>query len=244
MVKPKKTAGKLTIEDFKKENAKLKRVLTLTADKLHEALNAMQPLVSDSKDENFIRVYERGRDHVRRNFNIGTELKKKSKKGKVLSEDQLFFESLPCSEVKTPALFLLMRLTYKEWIINRLNVQPIWEGREFAALKKLEAFFLNVAIARGKKHQEDTAEVLTQEMIKEAANKAWGNLLEALLSDKVTDFIKGQKKLSQIQYNLTNIIDQLKNGKPKANTGNKDQRRKELDEAEREIALATGMEQH
>ena len=243
MVKAKKAAAKLTIEDYKKENAKMKRVLTSTADKLHESLNAMQPLVADSKDESFIRCYERGRDHIRRNFNLSTELKKKSKKGKVLSEDQLFFESLPCSEEKSPALFLLMRITYKEWIVNRLKVQPIWEGREFAALKKLEAFFLNVAIGRGKLHQKDTGEVITQEMVKDSANKAWGNLLEALLSDNVTEFIKGQKKLSQIQYNLTNIIDQLKNGKPKGKGTGKDQRRDELEQAEREIAMATGVDQ-
>jgi hypothetical protein len=238
----KKLAAKLTIEDYKKENAKLKRVLTVTADKLHETLNVMQPLVAESKDDNFIRAYETGRNHVRKNFNLGTELKRKTKKGKKLSDDDIYFESLPASGEKSESLFQMMRTTYKDWIINRLNVVPIWEGREFAALKTLEKFFLNVAILRGKKHQEETGEVITQEMIKEAANTSWGNLLTGLLSDKVTDFLKSQKKLSQIQYNLTNIIDQLKNGTGKQGNGKVD-RRKGLEEAEREIALATGVEQ-
>lgn len=226
-----------TPEELKKEITKLKRLCTATGEKLHEALNAMQPLVADSKDDNFIRIYERGRDHVRRNFNLGTELKKKSKKGKKLSDDDMFFESLPSSGEKTDSLFQMMRTTYKDWIINRLNVQPIWEGREFAALKKLEKFFLNIAIGRGKLHQKDTGEVLTQEMVKDGANKAWCNLLEALLTDKVTEFLKSQKKLSQIQYNLTNIIDQLKNGK-----GTKEEKGKSaITKAEQRIALASGL---
>lgn len=232
----------ITVEEMKKENAKLKRMLALTANKLHEVLNTMQPLVADSKDDTFIRAYETGRNHVRRNFNLGTELKKKTKKGKKLTGDDMLFESLPCSEVKTDSLFQLMRTTYKDWIITRLNVRPIWEGREFAALKKLEKFFLNVALIRGKKHQEDTGEVLTQEMVKEAANSSWGNLLNGLLTDKVTDFIKTQKKISQIQYNLTNIIDQLKNGTGQKHPNAKDQRRQGLDQDEREIALASGMD--
>lgn len=232
-------AKPVTIEELKKENAKLKRTLTTTADKLHDTLNHLQQYVAGSKDDNLIRCYEVGRNHIRRNFNLGTELKKKTKKGKVLSEDQLTFEALPSDGPKTDSLFQLMRTTYKDWIINRLNVQPIWEGREFAALKKLEAFFLNVALLRGKAHQEGTGEVLTQEMVKDAANLAWGNLLNGLLSDKVDNFIKGQKKISQIQFNLTNIIDQLKNGKQ---TSAKDQRRRDLDQAEREIALASGVD--
>ncbi len=234
-------AKPITIEELKKENAKLKRIATTTADKLHQALNAMQPLVADSKDDNFIRCYERGRDHVRRNFNLGTDLKKKTKKGKKLNDDEMFFESLPC-EGKTESLFQMMRTTYKDWIINRLNIQPTWEGREFGALKSLQKVFLGIAIIRGKAWQADTGAVLTQEMIKKSANASWGQMLNELLTDKVSDFLKSQKKLSQIQYNLTNIIDQLKNGTPKKGTG-KDQRRKELDEAERELAMATGVEQ-
>lgn len=229
----------VSIELLKKENAKLKRALATTANKLHETMNAMQPHVADSKDNAFIQAYEVGRNHIRRNFNLGTELKKKTKKGKVLSEDQLFFESLPCSDEKTPALFQLMRATYKDWIVNRLNVEPIWEGREFAALKDLEKWFLNVAILRGKKHQEDTGEVLTQEMVKDAANRSWALMLEALLtSDKLTDFIKGLRKLSQIKYYLPSIIEQLKYGKP---TSGKDQRKNSLDQFEREVALASGV---
>lgn len=234
-------AKAITVEELKKENAKLKRMLALTANKLHEVLNAMQPLVADSKDDTFIRAYETGRNHVRRNFNLGTELKKKTKKGKKLTEDDMFFESLPCAEEKSDSLFQLMRTTYKDWIITRLNVQPIWEGREFAALKTLEKFFLHISIDRGKKHQEDTGEVLTQEMVKDAANVSWGNLLNGLLTDKVTPFIKTQKKISQIQYNLTNIIDQLKNGTP-AKQSDKQKRREGLDQAEREIALASGVD--
>lgn len=235
-------AKPITVEELKKEGAKLKRMLALTANKLHEVLNAMQPLVADSKDDTFIRAYETGRNHVRRNFNLGTELKKKTKKGKKLTDDDMFFESLPCSEEKTDSLFQMMRTTYKDWIITRLNVQPIWEGREFAALKTLEKFFLNVAIIRGKIHQEDTGEVLTQEMVKAAANTSWGTLLNGLLSDKVTDFIKTQKKISQIQYNLTNIIDQLKNGTGTKQANAKQQRREGLDQAERDIALASGVD--
>ncbi len=249
--------GKPEIEiDYKKENAKLKRSLALTANKLHSVLNAMQPYVAESKDAVFIQAYETGRNHIRRNFKMETELKKKTKKGKVLSEDELYFESLPVGSEKPEKLFQMMRQTYILWHVQTLakdfsfnfttveaappEWKPIWDGRQFGDLKKLENYFLKIAIHRGKKYLKSTGEQVTQEMIKNEANHSFYTLLTGLNSDRIEPYLRKQKKISQILYNLTNIIDQLKNGIPR-NPNSDDRNRNAVSEAEQRIAMANGL---
>lgn len=85
---------------------------------------------------------------------------------------------------------------YDAFIKNRLDMPAKINGAEGNALKQIIAYLKKSAVAKG--YTEDTA----VDSFKYILN-GW---------DKLEPFLQKQIKLSQINSNLTNIINQLKNG--------------------------------
>lgn len=94
--------------------------------------------------------------------------------------------------------------SYDFWVEKQTGVKAFINGREAKSLKNIIEF-----LSKQEKISADPQKI----------SEAWNYILDNWT--KTEPFIQKNKKLSQIENNLTNILDQLKNGTPKTFTGTK-----------------------
>lgn len=136
-------------------------------------------------------------------------------------------DEIPFSQERGPkpkgkeTLYQLMMKTYFEWMEDVVGVPPVIDKGQGQAMKNLLSYFLKVNCKRAEFEKSKNAElVITEDMINVATNASWGKLLQGLASGSVEPFLRNQTKLTQIYSNLTNIINQLKNGTGKGKQTN------------------------
>lgn len=93
---------------------------------------------------------------------------------------------------------------YAEWYDERNGVNPKVQAADAAGLKQIVQYLLKAVKAK-------TPELTEAEMA-ERAVRSWALILHKW--DTLTPFLQSQVKLSQINSNLTNILNGIKNPKP------------------------------
>lgn len=99
--------------------------------------------------------------------------------------------------------------SYYQWHREKFGYDPKIDGVQGKALKALIAYIKKLTIAGGKAGTEEDVAAAWEYILKN-----WG---------KLDPFIQSKTKLSDINYNIQNIINSLKNGKPKRSGGVTDQ---------------------
>lgn len=137
-----------------------------------------------------------------------------------LEESKLLFESEPEKEKKQPkksppkpkkestALYSKMMALYSDWFKGRNNgLPPNINAVEGASLKKIIAYFEPLVYSKAKEKG------VTLEKGSEEADNEVINAFNLIFNqwETMDDFLKNGVKLSQINSNLTNIINQLRN---------------------------------
>ena len=114
-------------------------------------------------------------------------------------------------------LYAPMMNTYFCWYAQNVGgMEPKINAAEGKALKELVNYFFKAV----KNRNEIKNEIFVHEDVCTEANKWFQLLLNALNKEShVETFLKNQKKLSQINSNLTNILDQMRNGNQKNKSG-------------------------
>jgi hypothetical protein len=114
---------------------------------------------------------------------------------------------------KESSLYTQMVDVYFKWHNFHVGIDPIMKGANGKAMVDLEKY---IRLQTQKK-----MEGASEKEIIERSVATWQLLLDALKSDAVEPFYRNQTKLNQIYSNLTNIVNQLKNGngKNKQNAG-------------------------
>ena len=109
---------------------------------------------------------------------------------------------------KSDPLFSVFMKIYFEWMETKKGFKPQIDGGDGKALKSAIQYFRTIS--------EDEL----------AITKAWEAIFENY--DKWDKFHQGQLRLRQINSNLTNIINSIKNGKPSTGAKSIAQMRNEI----------------
>lgn len=108
-------------------------------------------------------------------------------------------------EKKVDNNYLAMLDSYYQWHREKFGIDPKIDGVQVKSLKALIAYIKKLTVAGGKAGtDEDVA-------------AAWAYVLNNW--GKLDPFIQSKTKLSDINFNIQNIINTLKNGKPKRSSG-------------------------
>lgn len=116
----------------------------------------------------------------------------------------------PQSE-KPKTLYTQMMDSYFVWHNQQTGVDPIIDGGQGKAMKAMVAYFESQA----RKRLDTSGADYSQQQVSENAVSAFQTLLVKLSDGSVDPFYATQIKVTQIFSNLSNIINQLKNGTTK-----------------------------
>lgn len=100
---------------------------------------------------------------------------------------------------------------YNDWHLGHVGTTPLIDGAQGKAMKGIIAYLRSQIKAKGATDMEDALQV------KEAIAKSLELILLAMSTGRVESFLANQVKLTQIHSNITNIINQIKNGTGKQN---------------------------
>lgn len=108
-------------------------------------------------------------------------------------------------------LYQQMNDTYNNWCITTTGVGGVFGKAQGEAMKKIIAY-LGAQVKRG---AETKTILVTEEYLRLNIIASFNFILVAMAQKKVEAFLCNQIKLTQIESNLLNIINQLKNGSGK-----------------------------
>lgn len=109
---------------------------------------------------------------------------------------------------KEEKLYTQMVAIYFKWHNDVVGCDPIMSGGNGLAMVNIVSFIESQV----RKKSLESGLILEDKEVNETCTKTWKILLDAMKTDKVEPFFRKQTKLTQIYSNLTNIINQLKNG--------------------------------
>lgn len=117
----------------------------------------------------------------------------------------------PPQSEKPKTLYTQMMDSYFVWHNQQTGVDPIIDGGQGKAMKAMVAYFESQA----RKRLDGSGADYSQQQVSENAVAAFQTLLVKLSDGSVDPFYATQIKVTQIFSNLSNIINQLKNGTTK-----------------------------